>query len=157
MIHTQNQQATVLAPSSTRISSSLPSHGHNDRDTYPPNTTVTCTRVMDQDYPTTVPSPGVNATIYPSSLPLESGKMIPNIFRRSMDSFLVHEGQLPGHSIVGIQKADKFTYKDWLLIEFNIFFCWFWVTVKFHELSLISFHLNSFHGHLVKSFWISFH
>ena len=33
------------------------------------------------------PSPGANPSIYPSSLPLVWGKMLPNIFRRSRDFF----------------------------------------------------------------------
>jgi hypothetical protein len=40
---------------------------------------------MGQDYPFTGPSPGANPDIYPSSLPLASGKMLPNIFPRALD------------------------------------------------------------------------
>ena len=68
--HPEPADDRVLPPSSTLISSPLVSRGHNDRDTHPPNVTATCPRAMGQDYPTTGPSPGVNPTIYPSSLPL---------------------------------------------------------------------------------------
>ena len=76
--HPQPTGDRVLAPSSTNISSPLVSHGHNDRDTHPPSATATCVRVMGKDNPPTGPSPGANPPIYPSSLPLASGEMLPN-------------------------------------------------------------------------------
>ncbi len=43
------------------------------------NATVTLARGMGQDYPPTGPSPGTNPTIYPSSLPRDSGNLFSDI------------------------------------------------------------------------------
>jgi len=51
------------------------------------NATATRARAMDQDYPTTGPSPGANPTIYPSSLPRASGNLFSDISPKSHGFF----------------------------------------------------------------------
>ena len=92
--HPKPANDNALTPSRTRMSSPLviAREQRRTRSNKLPrrNTTVTCARAMGQDSPFTGPSPGVNPPVYPSSLPLTTGKMIPDIFPRVMDFFSFH-------------------------------------------------------------------
>jgi len=48
---------------------------------------------MDQDYPLTDPSPGATPSIYPFSI-----QLLPNIFQRAMDFFLLMLHHLNGRN-----------------------------------------------------------
>ncbi len=91
--HPKPANDRTLTPSRPRIWSPLAIE--QQRRTRPNNlprrnTTATCARVMGQDYPFTGPSPGVNPTIYPSSLPRASGKLSGNILPKDIKFFFFH-------------------------------------------------------------------
>ena len=80
-----------------------------------PSVTVTCTHTMGQDYSPTVPSPGTNPPIYPSSLPLvwglKSEKTRQTLFPSDTETrFLdyLNRSNVTGHSL---EKRSSYTGK----------------------------------------------
>ena len=88
----------------------------------PPSATRSCARAMSQDYPFTGPSPGVNPTIYPSSLPLARGNLSGGVSPKDIKFFSFF------HTILFVFFSANFSfYKNYFLV----FLIWIWILILF--------------------------